>query len=85
MEKKYVHQWYPHTGPECDSRTRHWTEIRMTTDELLGMLGCASGSVLISRTTYADGSVILTVDEHLEVPPCPLAGDGGSRSGPATG
>lgn len=86
MDKRYVHQWQPASGPECDRRTRHWTEVWLTTDELLGMLGCASGSSLISRTVRDDGSMILTVDEHLEVPPCPISGCGGaSRSGPATG
>lgn len=92
MEKRYVHQWQQLGVPGCeDGRTRHWTEIRLTADELLGMLGCASGSTLVGLHIDRDGfSLTITADEHTEAPLCPLSpddrpGSGVSRQEPASG
>lgn len=91
MDKRYVHQWQQLGRDECDDgKTRHWTEIRLTADELLGMLGCASGSTLVSLHIDRDGfSLTITADEHLEAPICPLypvdrPGSGVSRLGRAS-
>lgn len=91
MEKRYVHQWMQTGVPGCDDgKTRHWTEIRLTADELLGMLGCASGSTLVGLHIDRDGfSLTITADEHTEAPSCPLSpdahpGSDGSRQEPAS-
>jgi hypothetical protein len=77
MDTRYVHQRHHHHGQGCDGKTRHWTEISIDAGELLVMLGCASGARLISVRIDRSGTVVLTADEHLEVPPCPLALRGG--------
>jgi hypothetical protein len=70
IDKRYVHQWQQLGGPACDDRTKHWTEVSMTVDDLAAMIGCASGSVLISLHIDRSGQLLtLTFDEHQE-PPC---------------
>jgi len=92
VEKRYVHQWMQIGRATCDDgKTRHWTEIKLTSDELLGMLGCASGSSLVSLLIDRDGlSLTITADEHTEAPNCPLSPDAhpggdGSKPAPASG
>lgn len=92
MDRRYVHQWQQPGRDGCeDSKTRHWTEIRLSSDELLGMLGCASGSALVSVHIDRDGiGLTITADEHTEAPNCPLSpadrpGGGVSRLGRASG
>jgi hypothetical protein len=81
MKKRSVHQWQQ-IGQDCDDKTRHWAEIMLTADELLGMLGCASGSTLVSLHIDRDGaSLTITADEHQEAPPCPLADEPPYSSG----
>jgi len=65
MEKRHVQQWR-HTTALADGKERTWTEIRMPAEELLVMLGCASGSNLIGLHIDRDGLVTITADEHLE-------------------
>ena len=76
MDRRYVHQRHQ-IGRGCDGKTKHWTEITIDAGDLLGMLGCASGARIISVRIDRSGTVVLTADEHLEVPPCPLASSGG--------
>lgn len=86
MERRYVHQWHPVHGDPCVDQTRHWTEIRLTSDELLGMLGCASGSTLLGLHIARDGfTLTVTADEHREVPPCPVASSSASSAVSLTG
>lgn len=79
MEKRYVHQW-AQAGVSCDDKTRHWTEVRLTVEDLMGMIGCDPKSSLVSLHIDRDGfHMTITADEHQENH-CPLADAGGSRS-----
>ena len=83
MLRRSVHQWQQ-IGFYCDDKTRHWTEIVVPVEELMVMLGCASGSTLVSLHMDRDGTnLTITADEHLEAPPCPLADVPPSSPGPS--
>lgn len=70
FSKRMVHQRQVINGPECDARTRHWTEVSMSVDDLAAMVGCAPGSALISVRIDRPGQLLtLTFDEHQE-PTC---------------
>lgn len=82
VDKRIVHQWGQVGSSVCDDgHTRHWTEIRMTTEDLLSMLGCPSGSTLISLHIDRNGfSLTITADEHLEAPCQTSAGQSPAHS-----
>jgi len=83
VSKRYYHQWQAVSGPECDGKTKHWTEVTLTVDDLASMIGCAPGSTIISVRVDRDGHITLTIDEHQETP-C-LTGSSGRQDGQRPG
>lgn len=88
VSKRYVHQWQQLGGPECDGKTRHWTEVSLTLPDLMELIGCDPGSHLISLLIDRSGfNLTLTVDEHQEKP-CleqPYERSSGASPGPLPG
>lgn len=85
MERRVLHYRARAYDDRCDASTGHWTEITGTVDDLLAMIGFAPGSELVSVHIDRIGLKFrITVDEHLEVSPCPASADG-SSAGSFTG